>query len=392
MPQKCGVRVNAREKFHGIMGFELDTPNMKTEFGYWAGAVRRWFEEGLPVEEDIPHSVLDGDLVRGSEPLFPGSGELVDHNVMEVLGLDSYLGKFPIDLSPPLEPEILEEDGSYRVIRDRYGVTKKQLKGSAATHFTVDYPIENRGDFHRYIERYDRDFHRRLPANVEELRGLEPERSLPIRLGGNPYGFSFFPRYLMGDERYMLNLYDDPDLIGEFNRFFLDFVMEYWAVILEWFDVDCVMILEDMAYRGGSMISPEMFDKFLAPYYRELTGFLRSCGIEHIFVDCDGFVERLVPRWIDAGVTGIFPVEAVNDLVSIAEQYPRLRIMGGIDKRALFSGRPEPIDTELRRIEPLLARGGYVPHIDHAVSQDIGWETFKYYRVELNRMIDGRIQ
>jgi uroporphyrinogen decarboxylase len=193
----------------------------------------------------------------------------------------------------------------------------------------------------------------------------------------------------MGDVQYMLNLYDDPDLIREFNRFFLDFVMEYWSVILGQFDIDCILILEDMAYRGGSMISPEMFNEFLAPYYSELTGFLRSHGVEHIFVDCDGFVEQLIPLWIQTGVTGIFPVEAVNDIAAIGEQYPKLRVMGGVDKRALFSGRQEPIDDELRRIEPLLKRGGYVPHIDHAVSQDIGWDAFSYYRENLNRLIDG---
>ena len=32
--------------------------------------------------------------------------------------------------------------------------------------------------------------------------------------------------------------------------------------------------------------------------------------------------------------------------------------------------------------------GGYIPHIDHAVSEDVTWDNFKYYRQKLNDMID----
>ena len=384
--------MNAREKFLAVMSFEHAAPNMKTEFGYWAGCIRRWFHEGLPKAEEIPQKFLDGDLVRGGAPLVPGTGELVDRNVMPYLHLDSYLAKFPIDLSPPLEPETLEEDDHYRVIRDRYGVTKKQVKDGAATHFTLDFPIKNREDFYRYIEKYDREFDRRLPGNLAGMQKQLRGRDFPIRLGGNPYGFSFLPRYLMGDVQFMLNLYDDPGLIREFNRFFLDFLNEYWSHVLDKIEVDCVFVLEDMAYRGGSMISPQMFEEFMAPYYRELVHFVRGFGVEYIFVDSDGLIEELIPLWIETGVNGIFPVEAVNDIVAIREAYPRLRMLGGVDKRKLFKPLRAPIDDELRRIAPVVKGGGYVPHIDHAVSQDISWESFKYYRERLNDIIDHTVQ
>jgi len=380
--------MNAREKFHAVMSFQDSASNMKTEFGYWAGTLRRWFKEGLLRREGIPEDRLDGDLVRGGDPISPDSDELVDRNVMPQLQLDSYLAKFPVDLSPPLEPELLEENSHYRVLRDRYGITKKQVKDNAATHFNLEHPIKNREDFYRYTEQYDRDVARRLPQNIDVLQSYLRDRVFPVRLGGNPYGFSFFPRYLMGDVQYMLTLYDDPGLIKEFNRFFLDFLMECWSLILERFDIDCVFVLEDMAYRGGSMISPQMFEEFMAPYYRELVYFVRGFGIEYVFVDCDGLVEELIPLWVETGVNGLFPIEAVNDIVAIREAYPQLRMMGGVDKTRLFTSRREYIDGELHRLEPVLKSGGYVPHIDHAVSQDISWESFTYYRQRLNDIID----
>jgi uroporphyrinogen decarboxylase len=395
--------VNAREKFQAAMSFASPGFTMKTEFGYWAGAIRRWLSEGLPERAALPATVLDGDLVRGSLPLGSespgcesgtwtrtGSAELVDRNVMPLLGLDSYLAKFPIDFSPRLPKRILEEDDHRRVFTDAYGLTVMVLKDGAATPEVLDYPIGNRRDLEEYLERYDAELVRELQAEVRVLaQGLE-ERTYPLRLGGGPFGFTFFLRSLMGEVGYMTALYDDPGLIHRFNEFFLNHAMVYWAAILEAVDIDCVMILEDVAYRSGPMISPEMFATFALPYTRRLVDFVRQFGVECIVVDCDGRIDALIPLWVRAGVTGIFPVEAANDILAIREAFPRLQLLGGIDKRPLIRGEPRAIDDELERIRPLLDRGGYVPHVDHAVPADVSWESFVYYRERLNQIIDAR--
>ena len=75
--------------------------------------------------------------------------------------------------------------------------------------------------------------------------------------------------------------------------------------------------------------------------------------------------------------------------VAIREAFPKLRMLGGVDKRMLFKGSRELIDAELRRVEPVIRSGGFIPHIDHAVSQDISWKSFTYYRQQLDEMIDG---
>jgi hypothetical protein len=105
-------------------------------------------------------------------------------------------------------------------------------------------------------------------------------------------------------------------------------------------------------------------------------------------VDCDGKIDELVPAWVKAGVTGLFPIEAVNDIVAMRGEYPRLQLLGGVDKRPLIAGDRAAIDRELARIAPLVGQGGYIPHIDHSVPEDIGWESFAYYRRGLNTIID----
>lgn len=381
--------MNSKEKFHLTLNFDDHSKNIKAEFGYWAGTIRNWFKRGLLRIKDIDDSVLDGDLVRGTYPITPDSNELVDLNVIPYFGLDSYLTRFPFDISPMLKEKIIEENSNYKIFTDNYGITKKIYKKNVTTPMILDHPIKNSDDFYNYIERYDDNYQNRLPDNWENLINILKKRDFPIRLGGNPYGFSFLPRYLMGDVGFMISMHDNPKLIKEFNRYFLNFVMNYWSIILNNVDIDAIVILEDIAYRSGSFISKEMFYEFMAPFYIRFIDFLKQYGIKNIIVDSDGLIDELIPLWIEVGITGIFPIEAVNDILDIRSKYPELQLLGGVDKKILFKNSTKDIiDAEIEKISILLKKGGYIPHIDHAVSQDCTWENFKYYRRKLNDLID----
>ena len=50
------------------MSMEPGAACPKSEFGYWAGAARRWLKEGLPCRQHAPSTALDEDLGRGSVP------------------------------------------------------------------------------------------------------------------------------------------------------------------------------------------------------------------------------------------------------------------------------------------------------------------------------------
>ncbi len=253
----------------------------------------------------------------------------------------------------------------------------------------MDYPVKNRKDFYKYIETYDLDIKKRLPGDFKGLSATLKNRDFPIRLGGNPFGFSFLGRHIMGEVNFMLSLYDDPGLIKELNEFYLRFVKQYFAEILASVEVDCAFILEDVAYRSGSFISEGMFREFMMPYYLEYIDFLHQFNVRNIIVDCDGLIDELIPLWVEAGVTGIFPIEAVNDILKIRKEFPELVLMGGFDKKVLFAdSNTERIEAEFSKIEAVMQTGGYIPHIDHAVSEDVTWDNFKYYRRRLNDMID----
>ena len=381
--------MDSREKFNSVMSSDSRTQNMKSEFGYWAGTVKRWFRSGLPQIEGIRPGVLDAQLIRGSVPIRPDSNELVDKNIMPYFDLDPYLAKFPFDISPQFKYRVLEDDKEHKIYIDDYGLKQKTIKSNASIPMVIDHPIKNRKNFYQYRENYNDDYSSRLPKNWQVLVKDLKNRDFPIRLGGNPFGFSFLGRHLMGEVGFMTTLYDDPKLIKELNGFFLNFVMDYWSEILGSVDIDCVVILEDMAYRSGSFFSKEMFEEFMAPYYIEFIDYLSQYGIKNIIVDCDGLIDELIPLWVKVGITGIFPIEAVNNIAEIRNKFPRLQLLGGIDKRVLFAdSNKQAIDDELKKTLMLMKTGGYIPHIDHAVSEDVTWKNFVYYRNRLNEMID----
>ena len=111
------------------------------------------------------------------------------------------------------------------------------------------------------------------------------------------------------------------------------------------------------------------------PHYIRVCDWLRKNGVRNIFLDSDGRIWDLIPIWIDAGVTGIFPceVQAGMDVVAMRKKYGRdLALVGGIDKKAVARGGSD-MRNEVDRILPVVEDGGYIPHLDHTAPPDISW-------------------
>jgi uroporphyrinogen decarboxylase len=385
--------MNARDRFEAVMKFRRGIPTLKAEYGYWTTTIKRFIQEGMPLVENLPANLPDNGTISGADAVDPLGKVVVDRNVRASCGLDSYIAKFPLNFSPLFESKVLEEDNEYKTYIDEYGITMRVRKAGASTPLDLNFPIKDRRDFEAYKEHYSNDHLQRLPGNWKEISRELEGRDFPIRLGGHPYGFLGFPRHLIGTTQLFLMMYDDPALINDINEFFLGFVMDYWAHIIGELKPDCVLIWEDMASKTGSMISEQMFHRFMTPYYVRIIDFCKQYGIENILVDSDGYIEDLLPIWYKLGITGIFPIErqAGNDILRIRKQYPRMQLLGGVDKRVFTQnrGRSE-IDDELEIIRSVLVYGGFIPHADHHVPDDACWENFRYYRQKLNELIDVR--
>ena len=103
-------------------------------------------------------------------------------------------------------------------------------------------------------------------------------------------------------------------------------------------------------------------------------------------------MNELIPLFIEGGITGLYPMEASAgmNVLEVRKEYPELQILGGIPKLELAKGEKR-IDEILQTTASLLKTGGYVPFCDHSIPPEIPWEFFKYYREQLNILIDRNL-
>jgi len=192
-------------------------------------------------------------------------------------------------------------------------------------------------------------------------------------------GFFWHPRQIMGIENHFYAFYDEPELMHMINTDLLEFniwVLHEFCKICE---PDFMTFAEDMSYNKGPMLSKELFDEFIAPYYRKIVKVLNEYGVE-IIVDSDGDINELIPWFEEVGVTGFAPLErqAGVDVNQLREKHPKLKIIGGFDKMEMHKGE-DAMRAEFERILPVMKQGGYIPSCDHQTPPDVSMENYKIY-------------
>ena len=425
--------MNTREKFLGVMAFDPSARAPKWEFAYWGATIKRWYSEGLP-ERNYPaiptqlHTIsssvyttaythewrktrnliekttgerqrkiplFDGMAVWGGALYWPSQGFPLDQDVAGYFGMDKGTALVHVEqlFYPRFEPQILREDEKFVDYVDVDGVTRRFQKNEGVIPTAMAWPIK---DWDSWLEiKHERlkleDVSRRFPPHWPELLEEYRQRDYPLAVGGYPLGLFGLPAHLMGYMNLFYGYYDQPDLIRDMAQHLTNLWIAIWEEVLAQVDVDVAHIFEDMSASKGSMVSPAVFKEFMAPYYRQLTRFLKSKGVEIILVDTDGNCEQLIPLFLEAGITGLYPMEvsAGMDAVAARKKYPGLQMMGGIPKRDIALG-PQRIDEFLEDVAYLLRQGGYIPFADHSVPPEVPWEQFCYYRTRLNQLIDAR--
>ncbi len=379
--------MSARERYLAVMRFEPGVRTLLWEYGYWNSTVERWYGEGLRRSCFAqPPGMPSGDVLHGEGvpwPPRPGRCAYRDIDIHHLLQLDEGVVRIPVNWRsfPPFEEVTLEEDDATRTLINRDGVKVRVRKNSDSLPQHLDWPVHDRRSWERVKDEHFRmEVRSRLPPRWESLACTYRTRDYP--LGVILYGFFGIPRELLGVTRQLMMYYDDPALMHDINGHLLGLFLAMLEELLAAVELDYVYVWEDLAFKNGPLISPQLFAEFMVPYYSSLCSFLRARNVDVICVDTDGDFQALIPGFVQGGITGFFPfeVQAGVDVVEVRKQYPSLQIQGGLDKIKLAAG-PSAIDAELSAKLPyMLQRGGYVPFCDHLVPPDVSWDNFCYYR------------
>lgn len=260
---------------------------------------------------------LFGDTVRGpATPITPGNRVCVD--AAEGTGLDGPSLGVPVNLflSPAFDEEVVREQEDGRVlVRDAMGIVKRISKERDSIPLFESWPVTDRDSFEALAEeRLDPGSAGRFPANWDEHVSRLNAYEGVVALGGHPCGLFGAARYLLGEVRLLMGFLEDPEFIGAVMNRLADLWVALYERVLPLVRVDCIHIWEDMAFKNGPLISPELFQKFMVPAYDRMTSTARAHGVKVILADTDGDCRRLVSLFMEGGVTGLYPVRgAIGD-------------------------------------------------------------------------------
>ena len=192
-------------------------------------------------------------------------------------------------------------------------------------------------------------------------------------------GFFWYPRTLFGIENHLLSFYDYPELYHRMCEEYTEWLVELFHYVFSRFKFDFMNFAEDMSYNLGPMLSEEMFNEFLAPYYKKLIPIIHEYGIP-VFIDSDGDITKAVDWYASVGADGMFPLErqAGVDVSLYIDKQPQMAFLGHFDKMCMKFGK-DAMRKEFERILPSMQRGKVIVSVDHQTPPDVSIDNYREY-------------
>lgn len=361
-----------RERFVQTMTFGNPDRIPMWECAFWGETLKRWIAEGMPQKVVYPDNP---------------EGSAKDTAFCDYFGFDRSFGihfrdtiRINLGMYPGFSHRVLSEENGIITEMGVDGVIFRWSKEGHSTRQFVKFPVENREDFAKVKKQFDPDHDERFIKGWKEHALELQSQGAPIciKVGGY-YGFA---RDLMGLENLSYALCDDIELIEEIFEYRTEYVSRILEKALQQIKPDFAEFWEDMAYKTGPLVSPQLYRKLALKHYSQITGLLGRYGVKIVLLDSDGNVDDLIPIWLEGGINCVWPLEiaAGMDMVALRQKYGKtLGMIGGIDKRALASGKDAIRKEVMSKVPYLVETGGYIPTCDHAVPPDVSLENYLYY-------------
>ena len=307
---------------------------------------------------------------------------IADLNPEKLFGYDASfaLPEMEYGFFPRFKHLVLEETAEHIISRDGRGITMRNRRDYGSMPEFLDYPIKCRSDWEQLkAERLQPDIPGRVQQDWTAFRKRLAETGEAVQVGVFPWGVFGTVRDLIGVEMMLVTFYDEPEWMRDMMDHLTSVWLGLWERVAAEVHIDHIHIWEDMAYKRGSLISPAMVEEFMMPCYDRIAAFAQRHGVRVVSVDSDGDCHQLVPVMMQHGVNMLFPFEVQSgcDILTYRQQYPKLGIMHGLDKRVLTLTKRD-VDREVAKAREMVRLGRYIPGFDHLIPPDARWENFKY--------------
>jgi hypothetical protein len=381
--------MNCRERITAILKYDTYDKLPILHFGFWQETLEKWVSEGHLKPEEIQNY---------------DDGSKSERNIAKKLGFDANYFNcicdrtdnesndytwYNMPLFPPFENKTIREleDGSREEL-DRDGVIGLAKDDVTSIPAEIDHTLKDRKSWEEhYLPRLKYSKDRLDIEKITEVinAGESREEWMGVYCGSlygklrNYWGLVELSYLQMDDDK----LYTECiDTIAELSYQCVKNVLETGA------KMDFAHYWEDICFKGGPLINPNTFDKKLGRHYRRISDLCGKYGVDLISVDCDGYVDDLVPVWLDNGVNVMFPIEKGSweyDFETMRKKFGKeLRGVGNMDK-VVLSRDKKAVDKEIVRLQKLVDLGGYLPCPDHRIAPDAEWGLVAYYCEQMRK-------
>ncbi len=181
--------------------------------------------------------------------------------------------------------------------------------------------------------------------------------------------------YLRGMDNLMMDMCIDSELAHFIINKFADFYYEYFSRMFDEVGdmIDIFALADDLGMQQTLLISPELFEEFVAPNLKRMADLAHKHDIKLLLHTC-GNVEILIDRLIELGVDILDPIQPESmDPIHIKDSFgDRISLRGGISVQNVVSrGTIEEVIEECDRVAShLKIGGGYIFSPGHPVLQD----------------------
>ncbi|MBE6904386.1 MAG: methyltransferase [Ruminococcaceae bacterium] len=180
----------------------------------------------------------------------------------------------------------------------------------------------------------------------------------------------FFPRpfeqlqFIRGTENLYMDLLDPPaemlSFMEKMHAFYCEAVT-FWAQT----DVDAIMLMDDWGSQNNLLISPELWDKYFMPMYRDYINIAKKYG-KKTFMHSDGCVKAIYPKLIELGLDALNSQIFCMGIDELARYSGKITFWGEIDRQHILSGDSiEDVENAVKNVyEKLWKNGGCIAQFE----------------------------
>ena len=303
---------------------------------------------------------------------------------IEWLLYTEYMDNYMIELHPhAVGVEILEDNRDIKREKLLSGAIRTIHKDPWFAEFS-DFPIKSPEDVHKMdiLDPDDPALYRDFQKAFDLYR-----RQGYFTVAGQ--GGSFFLSVALewrGLEELLMDMALRPDFAEELFGKMGEYFLKKEKILLE-MDVDCIYLEDDLGYKNAPLISPEMFKKFLYPWYKKFCDLAHANGC-YTFMHSHGNINLLLADLIEAGVDIINPVGPTDnmDLAEVKQKYgDKVTLFGGLSKMMGFMD-DETLEQHIEEVIRIgSVGGGFIPRGEAGVPAEMDQRKFLFYMHTLRK-------